>query len=133
MGLDMYLRGRKHHFPCQNEMNNVTEDGFLVVATELDLGYWRKHPNLHGFIVHTFAEGVDECQPISLNIDQLNMTISAIKHEQLIPTTGFFFGKSQGTKEQQFEDLRIMEAARDWLARIPNANEYRTVYYQASW
>jgi hypothetical protein len=23
-----------------------------------DLGYWRKHPNLHGYIINTFAEGV---------------------------------------------------------------------------
>jgi hypothetical protein len=27
-----------------------------------EVGYWRKHPDLHGYIVETFADGVDACQ-----------------------------------------------------------------------
>ena len=57
MGLDMYLEGRKSRYDKQE-----TEDGFPLQTKVLELGYWRKHPNLHGYIVQEFADGVDECQ-----------------------------------------------------------------------
>ena len=55
MGLDMNLFGDKYSFE-----KNETVDGFPVSSTMLDMGYWRKHANLHGFIVDTFAGGEDE-------------------------------------------------------------------------
>lgn len=58
MGLDMYLSGRKY----LRYGNDQIEDGFRVEEKIVRLGYWRKHPNLHGYIVKTFADDVDECQ-----------------------------------------------------------------------
>jgi hypothetical protein len=56
MGLDMYLTGEKFLMT-----RNLEEDGFRLRSKTLELGYWRKHPNLHGYIVQTFADGTDEC------------------------------------------------------------------------
>ena len=44
MGLDMYLTGEKFVMSLK-----LQEDGFRLSSKTLDLGYWRKHPNLHGF------------------------------------------------------------------------------------
>ena len=125
MGLDMYLRGSKH-----TQYNDTrTEDGFKVDTLILELGYWRKHPNLHGYIVQTFAEGKDECQQIPLDEGALEQIISAVEAEVLPPTTGFFFGKSDGTEKAR--DIEIFKKALEWLKGPGDG--YRSIYYQASW
>jgi len=40
-----------------------------------ELVYWRKHPDLHGFIVTTFADGVDNCQQIWLSDNDIETII----------------------------------------------------------
>jgi hypothetical protein len=65
-----------------------------------ELGYWRKHPNLHGYIVQEFADGKDECQEIPLGEDELIQIMEAVKANELPHTTGFFFGVSEGTTEE---------------------------------
>ena len=109
MGLDMYLIGG-------------TND-----RDEKQIGYWRKHPNLHGYIVKQYAGGVDECQRIDLTADDIENIIMAVEEENLPPTTGFFFGQSYGDESSQ--DLKILKGA---LARL-RANPNYKVYYQASW
>lgn len=126
MGLDMYLNGEKFFMSSVRQK----EDGFDVAQHELQLGYWRKHPNLHGYIVQEFAEGLDECQRIELNEVGLLKIIAAITDGQLPHTTGFFFGESDGSEKD--EDLKIMQAALDWL-RKPEPNVWKSVVYQASW
>lgn len=133
MGLDMYLNGNKFFWTdWQNPENNPTEDGFKLKERVLELGYWRKHPNLHGFIVKTFAEGKDECQDIELNSEDLDIIMEAIRNRSLPETTGFFFGKSYGTDEEAAEDLEILEAAKVWVSH-KEKNVYRSVIYRASW
>jgi len=95
-----------------------------------DLGYWRKHPNLHGYIVQTFAGGDDSCQQIHLSADDLRKIIAAVKAKDLPHTTGFFFGESDGTEWR--EDVSIFTNAVDWLT-TEEPNQWRSVYYQASW
>ena len=108
MGLDMYLRGKT------GDMNE-------------ELGYWRKHPNLHGFIVEQFANGIDECQSIPLTVDNMEDIIAAAKDDKLPHTTGFFFGQSYG--DEGPEDVRIFESAIAWLEQNPTGE----VFYRASW
>jgi hypothetical protein len=65
MGLDMYLIGDV--FVRNREVEaDIYIDGYPQDRAELELGYWRKHRKLHGYIVNTFAKGVDECQKIEL-------------------------------------------------------------------
>ena len=142
MGLDMMLYGDKSSY-----VKSPTEevDGFPVASTVLDMGYWRKHANLHGFIVDCFAEGVDECQKIHLTADDLNHLIDCLENDSLYneTTTGFFFGRSYfpGEKdeygsyeEQKARDIDIFTRAKNWLtANSTGKGEFRSVYYQASW
>lgn len=104
MGLDMFLR-----------------------AGGKEIGYWRKHPNLHGYIVNTFANGVDECQPIPLSLSDVNDILHAIENDLLPHTVGFFFGTSR--PEHKAESLNIFGVAKklleaDWTVEL---------IYQSSW
>jgi hypothetical protein len=131
MGLDMYLTGEKYLLAdYENPANNPTEDGFRLNTKLLRLGYWRKHPNLHGFMVNTFALGEDNCRQINLDTDDIERIIDAVARDALPHTEGCFFGRSDGSEKS--DDLRILNAALEWL-RTPEANVWRSVYYQASW
>ena len=123
MGLDMYLTGERY-FHSRDDTKQP------LVGERYRLGYWRKHPNLHGYIVQTFAKGVDECQEIPLSRDFLRKILSAITSEQLPSTSGFFFGESNGTEKQQ--DLKTFKEALAWLA-TPDEEAWRSIIYQASW
>jgi hypothetical protein len=116
MGLDMFLVGEKLHWPdVVHPEHNRSEDGFEVDVVKLRLGYWRKHPNLHGYIVQAFGDGKDECQKIHLNDVEIKATIRAVKEKRLPHTEGFFFGQSEETDEQITYDVTIFERALKWL------------------
>lgn len=154
MGLDMYLEGKT--FNWQMDGKRPMKDGFPVKGVTLELGYWRKHPDLHGYIVQNFADGVDDCKPIWLSADHIRQIIQAIKDKKLPKTEGFFFGESDGSEDA--ESIEIFEKALKWLEgssgpklREPEpigagmaalmvkpddfveANEGRDVFYEASW
>lgn len=128
MGLDMYLRGSKY---CKYDGSRM-EDGFRLTEVTLDLGYWRKHANLHGAVVQMFAGGVDKCQRIDLSADDLAALDAAVRSRQLPHTEGFFFGASDNSDEEVEQDLATLRAAKDWLL-TKDEGHYRSVYYQASW
>lgn len=131
MGLDMYLIGEKYlRTDYDNPAANPTEDGFPLTSKLVRLGYWRKHPNLHGYIVSTFAGGEDTCQQIHLEADHIQRIIDAVTRDELPHTDGCFFGESDGSEKSN--DLCILNHALEWL-RTPEANVWRSVYYQASW
>lgn len=109
MGLDMYLLGGTNDRDTQ------------------EIGYWRKHPNLHGYIVKHYAGGVDECQRIELTADDIQDILIAVEEGSLPETSGFFFGKSYGDETDR--DVSILEST---LKRMRNNPNYK-VYYQASW
>ncbi len=114
MGLDMYVFGHN-----ANEANqDYVGEG---------LAYWRKHPNLHGYIVKTFADGVDECQRIPLTVEQIDQTIAAVRANALPHTDGFFFGVSCCADNNNTTEK--LQAVKAWLLEHPGC----IVYYQASW
>jgi hypothetical protein len=131
MGLDMYLTGEKYFFTnWEHPEKNLSEDGFKLKSKLFELGYWRKHPNLHGFIVQTFAEGKDECQDIHLYEDDIKRIISAVESGSLPATSGFFFGTSDGNEKET--DLITLRNAIDWLnTKEPNVS--KSIIYRASW
>lgn len=134
MGLYMYLTGNKYFWTnWKDSSKNPHEDGFKVKSHNLELGYWCKHPNLHGYIVNTFAEGKDECQEIGLNEEDMAKIIESIKAKTLPATEDFFFGASESNDEQIAEDVAIFEAAIDWVRSGDDAKESRSVNYRASW
>lgn len=137
MGLDMNLNGRKliAYNRYDNKAEPLMENGFPVSDIILEMGYWRKHPNLHGYIVNTFAEGVDECQEIELGKDDLLQIAKAIRMKNLPHTDGFFFGDSSWHDGKEEEYAAIFEKAAAWLSQEYDRSKefFRTVYYQASW
>ncbi len=131
MGLDMYLYGKKFIWGnFEHPETNRKEDGFEIKGVTLELGYWRKHPNLHGYIVNTFASGVDECQEIELDVDALKRILKAVEGDDLPFTEGFFFGKSDASDKKP--TIKILKDAIKWL-KTDNDLESRSVYYHASW
>jgi len=137
MGLDMYLTGEKL-FTGQRDKD---EDGYEIESIIVSLGYWRKHANLHGYIVKEFANGEDNCQDIDLSIEQLNQLLEAVKDPANLPfTEGFFFGKSANDQDQIDEDVAIITRAIGFLsAPILTGSSrgensvWRSVTYRASW
>ena len=126
MGLDMYLTGQRYF----HGRKKPRRDGMEISSERIDLGYWRKHPNLHGFIVETFADDVDDCREIYLNADRIREIIEAVEAAELPETDGCCFGASDGSEKT--EDLRTFRQALAWLeADDPKA--WRSVYYRASW
>ena len=130
MGLDMFLWGRKFHSSVRQA--RPQEDGFDVVQKDLELGYWRKRRDLHGFIVNEFADGLDQCQEIELDADCLSKIMTAVSDRTLPHTEGFFFGESPDNEGQIMEDLAILQAAYDWLNQ-KETGVWKSIIYQASW
>lgn len=133
MGLDMYMQGHCY----KHGSNRETIDGFPVKQMIVELGYWRKHANLHGFIVQEFADGKDECQEIELSAENIQTIIEAVKTNALPHTTGFFFGQSAQPGDPYYEEeyantIAQLEDALKWYeGKEPDT--YRWVSYTASW
>ena len=110
MGLDMYA--------CTlREPPAVPVDFEVEEATELH--YWRKHPNLHGWMEQLYRQkgGNDakfNCANLQLTADDLDRLETAIRDRTLPPTEGFFFGVSDGSEVD--DDLAFVAKARDALA-----------------
>lgn len=138
MGLDMYAYKTKAKFTKDTdftgEIYGKTEDGGIdyenqVVATE-DLAYWRKHPNLHGWMEELYRKkggteksfNGDTVVLTEEDLDELKITVLTGK---LPSTQGFFFGESR--EEINFADLEFIEKAKEAI------KEGYTVYYDSSW
>lgn len=142
MGLDMFLTGRKYLSKYDKGYVPLEHCGRKAKAVEFDLGYWRKHPNLHGYIVNTFAEGKDECQEIPLGKEDIQKIINAVNNDDLPHTKGFFFGVSGDVNSSDKEErewalkekqrtLEVFSEAIDFLNEQEGG--YPSVYYSASW
>jgi hypothetical protein len=132
MGLDMYLQGHQYQ-----SNRTQTLDDFPVKEIIVELGYWRKHPNLHGAIVETFADGVDECQNIELNRSDIEKLLEMVKSNELPHTQGFFFGESakpdsEWYKQEYNDTITQLENALKWYDGSGDGM-YRYVVYRASW
>lgn len=112
MGLDMYIKARS---------KNKKED--------VKLAYWRKHPNLHGLIVHTWAGGVDNCQEIPLTRGAIEHIKQCVNNGTLPFTEGFFFGRSSGCDIEKENDNLLLDKVLQHMDENPDD----LVYYQASW
>ena len=85
-----------------------------------DIAYWRKHPNLHGWMAQRWLqrEGnelreTDNFNGIEfeLTADDLDDLEYAVKKRRLPGTSGFFFGDN-ADQHYYNEDLKFIQAAR---------------------
>ena len=123
MGLDMYLEAERFNSQvCWKTGEEIedrpTRDGFYISCEILEMGVWRKHHNLHEYIVQTFAEGKDECQHIYLDAKDCRKIAEAILATDL------------GHKLDREDNAKIFSNAAQWL---DSADWTRRVYYKSSW
>jgi len=119
MGLDMALYNRA--------------DG-----TEEELHYWRKANAVHGYFVDQLADGIDECQPIRVNMDDLRelkrrciiARVDPDRREELMPTTsGFFFGSTD--YDEYYESY--LDDTIEAISAIEERDDIGEMYYHSSW
>ena len=123
MGLDMYAYSTK--------AQPKTEIDFSTKNFEPEeLHYWRKHPNLHGWMQNLYdAKGGTsdsfngDC--VVLDSEDLDNLEQDIKDGNLPDTSGFFFGQSH--PDSDLDDLEFVSKARQAI------NEGKTVYYTSWW
>ena len=95
-----------------------------------ELHYWRKHPDLHGWMEQLYVEKGGSnpdfnLDPVLLTADDLDKLEASIRGKQLPETSGFFFGDSDGSECD--DDLAFVAKAREAIG------EGRTVFYLAYW
>lgn len=122
MGLDMYA------VTCRRPPASPVD--FKVDKDATELHYWRKHPNLHGWMERLYREkgGTDadfNVVPVVLTADDLDRLEADIRARRLPQTSGFFFGVTTG--DEQEDDLQFVADAREALAAG------LTVIYAAWW
>ena len=124
MGLDMYA-----YTTPRKRFKKPVDFKTANLPREL-LHYWRKHPNLHGWMrqLYHVKGGTDpnfNCNPVELTLTDLDALEQAILNGNLPSTSGFFFGESDGTEKD--DDLLFIEKSRQAIA------EGLAVYYTSWW
>jgi hypothetical protein len=127
MGLDMYFtRGPKAK--SSKDTQRYTSE----------VGYFRKHNALHGWLVDNAQGGVDECQCVELSHELLTKLSSLLetalqtRTDTLFPPVGgFFFGHTDVDDWYWEKMTRADETIKD----IINTTDFETesVYYQSCW
>lgn len=153
MGLDMYLKGKKHNnvwIKDEEKMNdeekaihNFSKENFTglkVQSIEFALGYWRKANAIHKWFVKNVQDDTDDCEEYWVSSEKLielkdlceKVLINKDKApEWLAAQTGFFFG-SQDYDEWYFKDLESTVEIID--KTLEAQSKYGlSIYYQSSW
>ena len=94
-----------------------------------EIAYWRKHPDLHGWMENLYREKGGREQSFNgdlvvLTLKDLDRLEEDILRKNLPKTTGFFFGVS---REISLKDLEFVLEARKAI------QEGDTVFYDSSW
>jgi hypothetical protein len=109
MGLDMYA------YITRAPVGAVD---FTAPGDTQEIAYWRKHPNLHGWMEALYYRkgGVQafNCTNVRLDAVDLDALEAALDHEGLPHTTGFFFGETR--PEEAELDRSFIARAREALA-----------------
>ena len=125
MGLDMF------EFAVPRPLATAAVD---FKASETDgfqqLHYWRKHPNLHGWMEALYRSkgGQSEpfnCTTVELTASDLIDLEAAVRNRLLPETSGFFFGETDGSEIE--DDLVFIAKAHDAI------RDGMAVYYDCWW
>ena len=122
MGLDMYAyvaarAGQQAEYYDGAEWNDISKD---LVNTKVnkprEIAYWRKHPNLHGWMERLAEQkklSYDSFNGIEMELtaEDLDELERAVTHRQLPATSGFFFGNDSDQLYHD-RDLAFIKAAR---------------------
>ena len=126
MGLDMYAyvanrRGQQSEFYETAQWDPVANEFIGTISKPREIAYWRKHPNLHGWMEQLWERkgkpgtgntdadfnGIE----LELTWDDLDELENAIRHNQLPKTSGFFFGNPADSHYYE-KDLEFVNNAK---------------------
>ncbi len=147
MGLDQYAyvaarAGQREEWWDGAELDPETKDYVNDKVTQpRELAYWRKHPNLQGWMeslwkrkMHEANRDIEESDwgssfngiELELTAEDLDALERAVKKRQLPKTSGFFFGED--SDQHYYEhDLEFIKNARAELFMGLK------VFYNSSW
>jgi hypothetical protein len=135
MGLDMYAyvasrKGQQSEFYETAEFDAISNEFVSkTVSKPVEIAYWRKHPNLHGWMEKLWLrkngypstnddQFIEGKEPPSFNGIELELTWDdldelerVIRHGQLPNTEGFFFGKPADNHYYE-QDLEFVNNAK---------------------
>jgi len=126
MGLDMYAyvaakAGQQAEFYEGSEWDpDHKEHRNPNVNKPRDIAYWRKHPNLHGWMAQLWLKREGNALREADNFNGIEMELTAedlddlelaVKKRRLPGTSGFFFG-SDADKHYYNDDLKFIQEAR---------------------
>jgi hypothetical protein len=107
----------------------VPQLDFEMPDDTAQIAYWRKHPNLHGWMEALYhRKGETElfnCTQVKLELTDLDELEKAVVCDLLPRTTGFFFGENR--PEDKENDLAFILIAREALRSGYN------VFYSSWW
>lgn len=124
MGLDQYCYAVRDtgDLPMINYTHpRISEDAPEDVARlcrqdnpKFPVMYWRKHPNLHGWMERLYrkrgGEGEFNCASVRLTSEDLEQLLDDLYNGRLPATSGFFFGTSDPSRGP--EDCDFVNRAR---------------------
>ena len=123
MGLDQYATARKGE-------SSVDDEGFTCYEDSMELAYWRKHPNLQGYMQQLWHEkgndGEFNCVDLELTLKDLDALEDALDSKELPQTSGFFFGSNSDDHYEE-QDREFIAQARDAI------KQGYTVIYSSWW
>lgn len=133
MGLDMFayagvISNQDDIFYYNNEQGEVKEPA-------RELAYWRKHPNLHGWMeqlwrnkndTHSLTDPTFNGIELELTWEDLEQLEQDVMHARLPGTSGFFFG----TPADDYYRAQDLEFVRNARAEIFMGLR---VFYNSSW
>lgn len=131
MGLDMYAyvatkSGEMKEY--YESYDYETDSG--PAAKPREIAYWRKHPNLHGWMHKLWNEkghsGDFNGDELELTWEDLDRLEYVVKHQELPGTSGFFFG-NDADDHYRDQDLEFIKQARAELFLGLK------VFYNSSW
>ena len=144
MGLDMYAYVASKQGQMAEHYENYDYDkDASTVAKPREIAYWRKHPNMHGWMEQLWhrkrnAEGspvVEDADDIGgtfngveleLDWQDLEALERAVTHKQLPSTAGFFFGNDADDHYYESDLAFIKNAKAELFLGLK-------VFYNSSW
>ena len=135
MGLDQYAyvaarAGQQEEHYDSSSYNDLTNEWTSLVEKPREIAYWRKHPNLHGWMHRLWEsrgnQGDFNGDELELTWEDLEELERAVTHGQLPDTQGFFFGNNADEHYRE-SDLEFIKNARAELFMGLK------VFYNSSW
>jgi hypothetical protein len=135
MGLDMYAYSAAKagaHAEYWDSVEFVDGNTVAKVEKPKEIAYWRKHPNLHGWMARLWEKrtggSADDFNGVELELsdEDLNDLEKTVKEGELPGTSGFFFGNNADDYYKEADLEFIAHARADMFCGL-------RVFYNSSW